>query len=1177
MPQLLPSSHLRRFFVSAVVGCLVASTASAHKVRVDNPALAKEISTSGGKLIANYGSFQLFETDSAKGEIHDEFDTITLNAGHLDTKKPEIKALKKSAGNFAGKRMHLIHFAGPIKPEWRKDLETAGVKIITYIPNNAYLVYGDAKAIGKIQSYATTARHVQWDGQYADAYKLHPAAQTNSANAVAIQLVADAEANAATLALINQWKLEPIKQKYSILNYLNIVVRLAPDKLALLAAQPDVISIQPAIEPKKNCERQAQIVAGNLSGNVPSGPGYLAWLASKGFTQAQFTTSGFLVDVSDFGIDNGTTAPNHFALYPLGNTNNTSRVAYNRLEGTTSFGTALTGCDGHGTLNAHVIGGYDDQSGFPHTDGAGYHYGLGICPFVGIGSSVIFEQPAYFTSPNYPNLESEAYHDGARINNNSWGAAGSGIYDITAQTYDALVRNAQPAGSTYATNHNQEMVIVFVSGNEGPSPQTIEQPGSAKNVITVGASENVQAIGGNDGCGFPDSEADSANDVWSVSSRGPCADGRHKPDLVAPGTHISGGLIQAASPGPNGTADGCFDASAICGGVANNFFPAGQQFFTLSSGTSQAAPCVSGGCALVRQYFINNFTYPPSPAMTKAYLMNAARYLTGAGANDSLWSDHQGMGEMNLGAAFDGTPRLLRDQLPQDIFTATGQSHTYVGTISDTNKPFRVTVAWTDAPGNTTGNAYNNDLDLTVTVGGNVYKGNVFQGAYSITGGNADSQNNAESVFLPAGTSGNFTVKITAANINSDGVPNNTNALDQDFAIVIDNAISGAAPILAAGTALLNETDSPTNGVIDPGETVTVNFSLANIGAANTTNLVATVQSSTSVIAPSGPQIYGALTAGGATVTQPFTFTANGICGKTFTATLQLQDGQANLGTVTFNIPLGQTATNTVFTQNFDGVSTPSLPAGWSTTTSGAQSAWVSSSSSYDTPSHAAFASEAGNVGVSELISPSIAINSTNAQLTFRHKYNLEVFNATYGYDGGVLEISIGGGAYSDILNAGGTFQTGDYNRIISPSDGSPIAGRRAWSGNSLTFVTTIVALPASAAGQNVQFKWRCATDRSTGGSGWYVDTISVTDGSNPSCAKILVPPQISDIHASGSDITIKFLSIGGLSYNLEYKENLNLTNWIPLLPATTGTADLLTLHATNVTSTNRFYRIHGQ
>jgi hypothetical protein len=85
-------------------------------------------------------------------------------------------------------------------------------------------------------------------------------------------------------------------------------------------------------------------------------------------------------------------------------------------------------------------------------------------------------------------------------------------------------------------------VIVFAAGNDGSGANTVGLPGTAKNVITVGASENVQAFGGADGCGVGDNGADNANDIIGFSSRGPTADGRKKPDIVAPGTHVSGGV-----------------------------------------------------------------------------------------------------------------------------------------------------------------------------------------------------------------------------------------------------------------------------------------------------------------------------------------------------------------------------------------------------------------------------------------------------------------------------------------------------------------------------------------------------------------------------------------------------------------------------------------------------------
>ena len=93
------------------------------------------------------------------------------------------------------------------------------------------------------------------------------------------------------------------------------------------------------------------------------------------------------------------------------------------------------------------------------------------------------------------------------------------------------------------------------------------------------------------------------------------------------------------------------------------------------------------------------------------------------------------------------------------------------------------------------------------------------------------------------------------------------------------------------------------------------------------------------------------------------------------------------------------------------------------------------------------------------------------------------------------MEISIGGGGFTDIIDAGGSFVTNGYTETISTCCLNPLAGRLAWSGNSGGFITTIVNLPAAAAGQIVQFRWRFGTDEGTGAGGWYVDTISLSDG----------------------------------------------------------------------------------
>jgi uncharacterized repeat protein (TIGR01451 family) len=320
------------------------------------------------------------------------------------------------------------------------------------------------------------------------------------------------------------------------------------------------------------------------------------------------------------------------------------------------------------------------------------------------------------------------------------------------------------------------------------------------------------------------------------------------------------------------------------------------------------------------------------------------------------------------------------------------------------------------------------------------------------------------------------------------GTPNGTSLI---------NALAGPpilVPILVSNSFTLVTEGCP-NGVVDPAETVTVNFGLRNTGTANTTNLVATLLATGGIVAPSGPQTYGVLSTNGTAVTLPFSFIATGTCGGTNTATLQLQDGAANLGTLTFSFRLGQASVASVFSENFDGVTAPALPAGWTTSASGVQSAWVTSTSARDTMPNSVFSPDPSNVGLNELDSPSIALPAGSTQLSFRHNYTLQS-----GRDGGVLEIKIGGGAWTDILTAGGSFASGGYISVLSTSRSNPLPGRSAWTGNSGGFITTVVNLPVAASGQTIQLRWRCGSDNRTSGTGWYVDTVSISSSVYTCC-----------------------------------------------------------------------------
>ena len=177
----------------------------------------------------------------------------------------------------------------------------------------------------------------------------------------------------------------------------------------------------------------------------------------------------------------------------------------------------------------------------------------------------------------------------------------------------------------------------------------------------------------------------------------------------------------------------------------------------------------------------------------------------------------------------------------------------------------------------------------------------------------------------------------------------------------------------------------------------------------------------------------------------------------------------------------------TLLAENFDGVTPPVLPPGWSSTT------WVTSDSGLPNPPadstpNAAFINDPDTISDNQLVSPSIFLEEGGepAQITFRNNFNLQD-----GFDGGVLEISTdGGNTFQDILTVGG-FATGGYNGTISTCCGNPLAGRQAWTGNSGGFIDTDVDL-SGFSGHTIALRWRMASDFNGSSEGWRVDNIFV-------------------------------------------------------------------------------------
>jgi hypothetical protein len=128
------------------------------------------------------------------------------------------------------------------------------------------------------------------------------------------------------------------------------------------------------------------------------------------------------------------------------------------------------------------------------------------------------------------------------------------------------------------------------------------------------------------------------------------------------------------------------------------------------------------------------------------------------------------------------------------------------------------------------------------------------------------------------------------------------------------------------------------------------------------------------------------------------------------------------------------------------------------------------------------------------LISPPQKL-STTSHLKFWHRYQFED-----GYDGGAVEVSTDGGAtWVDVLAGGGNFVSSAYNGHISPSYGSPIAGRPAWTGGDATAAMSQVDIDLGAfAGFNVRVRFHLACDMFLAGSqpgvGWWIDDVQFTN-----------------------------------------------------------------------------------
>jgi hypothetical protein len=173
------------------------------------------------------------------------------------------------------------------------------------------------------------------------------------------------------------------------------------------------------------------------------------------------------------------------------------------------------------------------------------------------------------------------------------------------------------------------------------------------------------------------------------------------------------------------------------------------------------------------------------------------------------------------------------------------------------------------------------------------------------------------------------------------------------------------------------------------------------------------------------------------------------------------------------------------------------------------------------------------------LMSPMIKVGASgDFAMDFIHYYEFESSPAVADgenihWDAGVMEISIDGGDWVDVVDAGGKFAVG-YNGVINPGgDGfgpNPVLGGRngfvnfneaLWlSPETLTFPDGVLN------GHDVQIRFRIGTDGSVGAWGWNVDNVTFTNATNTLFSSIVDdsavcvnrPPVVSNNQISATE-----------------------------------------------------------
>ena len=379
----------------------------------------------------------------------------TARAGGLEI--PEQLRSTKEPGSY------IVQSRGPIDAAFRSVLTDAGAEVISYIPNNAYLVRIKGSGMGRVSASPLVQAVLPYEPYFKlDRQLIELAVEKKDLPAdLLLKVTVFPGDKTDALKAIAELKAKAIRTEPSPFKGEIITVEASRENWIELARLPEV-QLMETYRSRVMLNDLSRVRLGVAPDTLATTTNYLG-----------LTGSNVLVSVNDSGVDS--THPD-LAGRVLG---------------------ASIDLEGHGTHVAGIIASSGTNSP-PGTNASGSINGAsfrGMAP-----SARIFAQPLDILggpvlSDSY--FQETAARTNAFISNNSWGYVGSDSYDLAAASWDSAVRDALPR-----TTGSQPLLLVFAAGNSGGGANnglnafsgTISSPATAKNVITVGAIENLRNI-----------------------------------------------------------------------------------------------------------------------------------------------------------------------------------------------------------------------------------------------------------------------------------------------------------------------------------------------------------------------------------------------------------------------------------------------------------------------------------------------------------------------------------------------------------------------------------------------------------------------------------------------------------------------------------------------------------